>query len=153
MKAPGFLPSLAGVLLRFPEHFVAVDEVIERMFHQDRVRQKNSTVLSFLWINPGTPGSPDVYVMDVQVFGAASSTPIYSYVLREAARNCGSDLTFIINEVNNHSHVDNWLTSYPTGTEATLAARVVYDALLKDGFKLTKSEFISTSFVPTPAAR
>ena len=72
--SPGvdFLSNLASVLLRFREGRFTVIADIEKMFHQVRVRLKDTDALRFLWrANP----QDDIkdYVMLVHTFGKVDS--------------------------------------------------------------------------------
>ena len=138
LKGPDFLPNLPGVLLRFRRHAIAIVADIEKMFLQVRVRAEDGPAFRYLWRTPGSREPPDTYQMDVQIFGAVSSPSICSYVLRQAAKDCGTHSDLVFKEVCDHFYVDNWLVSYSSEGEAISNAKVMYDSLLKGGFKLTQ---------------
>ena len=75
---------------------------------------------------------------EVQKFGAVSSPSICSYVLRQAAKDCGAHADQVFKEVCEHFYVDNWLVSYSSEREAIDNAKLMFDSLLKGGFKLTQ---------------
>ena len=138
LKGPDFLPSLPGVLLRFRQHATAIVADIEKMFLQVRVRAEDGPAFRYLWRTPGSSEPPDTYQLDVQIFGAVSSPSIFSYVLRQTAKDCGAHADQVFKEVCEHFYVDNWLVSYSSEREAIDNAKLMYDSLLKGGFKLTQ---------------
>ena len=62
---------------------VAAD--IEGMFHQIRVREADQDPLRFLWWTNTYEDPPDVCVLQVRIFGAASSPCVVNSTLRRVA--------------------------------------------------------------------
>ena len=138
LKGPDFLPNLPGVLLRFKQHATTIVADIEKKFLQVCVRAEDGPAFRYLWRTPGSCEPPETYQMDVHIFGAVSSPIICSYVLREAAKDCGVHADQVFKEACDHFYVDNWLVSYSSEREAIDNAKLMHASLLKGGFKLTQ---------------
>ena len=108
------------------------------MFHQVRVRPSDGPAFRFLWRNPGSKEPPDVYQMDVHLFGAASSPAVCSNALRQAVRDDGDQQ--LLQQITRNFYVDNWLVSFTSSEEAISTAHRLTDALKKGGFPLTQWE-------------
>ena len=70
MKGPDLVTNLIDILLRFRQHRVAAVADVEKMFHQVRVRPSDGPAFRSIWHDPGSTQPPDVYQMDVHLFGA-----------------------------------------------------------------------------------
>ena len=140
LRGPDFISNLPGALLRFRLFAVAVVADIEKMFNQVQVRQRDRSLLRFLWRTPGSNEPLEQYQMDVQIFGAISSPAVVAYVLRQCAIDSRDEK--VLNEIMNHFYVDNWLVSYPLESEASSMAKRMISALKRGGFKLT--QFLSS---------
>ena len=136
LKGPDLLTNLVGILLRFRQYAVPVVADVEKMFHQVRVRPSDGPAFRFLWRDTGSTEPPDVYQMDVHLFGAASSPAVCSNALRQAVKDNGDD--HLLNQINRHFYVDNWLVSFATETEAISTAHSLTETLKKGGFPLTQ---------------
>ena len=86
LKGPDFLPSLPGILIRFRERQVAIVTDIEKIFHQVLIKPDDRPAFRFLYRQPGSTGSPDVFLMNFHPFGAICSPAICSYVLHRKSR-------------------------------------------------------------------
>ncbi|XP_057379661.1 uncharacterized protein LOC130701900 [Daphnia carinata] len=137
LKGPDLLTCLIGVLLRFRQYHVPLVADVEKMFHQVRVRSSDGPAFRFLWRTPGSKEPPDVYQMDVHLFGAASSPAVCSNALRQAVRDSG-DADTLLPQVTRHFYVDNWLVSFQSVSEALSTAHRLTEALKAGGFPLTQ---------------
>ena len=108
------------------------------MFYQVLISPIDRSAFLFLWRKPGSLKPPDTYEMNVHIFGSISSLAVCSFVLRQAAKDCGEHTEKVLKEVVDHFYVDNWLVSYDTEEEAVESVRIVYEALLKGCFELTQ---------------
>lgn len=61
------------------------------MFHHIRVREKDQDSLRSLWWTNTYEDPPDVYVMQVHIFGAASSPCVAKSTLRRVADDNADD--------------------------------------------------------------
>ena len=59
---------------------IAVCGDIEEMFHQIFIRQKDRDVQRFLWRDCNQNLEPEVYVIDVMIFGASCAPSISQYI-------------------------------------------------------------------------
>ncbi|KAL9979137.1 hypothetical protein ACROYT_G016752 [Oculina patagonica] len=85
---------------------------IEGMFHQIRVRKEDQDSLRFLWWTNGYEDPPDVYVMQVHIFGAASSPCVANSTLRRVADDNAEDFSpSVIAAVKRNFYVDDALPS------------------------------------------
>ena len=140
MAGPDLLNSLFGVLLRFRLRPVALVADIEAMFHQVRVPQSDSESLRFLWKEDlTTPGPPDVYKMNVHIFGPADSPCCANYAIQRTAEdNKRNFSSTAVNIVQRDFYVDDLITSVDTTSTAIQSTRELSKLLHKGGFHLHK---------------
>ena len=73
---------ILGVLVKFRKETVAVMADVEAMFYRVLVAEKHRSLLSFLcWENGNCNLSPQMYHMNVHVFGGALSPSFSNYAL------------------------------------------------------------------------
>ena len=88
LTRPDLLNLLVGVLMRFRTGEIAIAADIEAMFHQVRVSKEDSDALRFLWKADITNDDPpDVYQMDVHIFGAKDSPTVANFAVKKTARD------------------------------------------------------------------
>ena len=138
LKGPDLLGSLIGILLRFRQYAVPLVADVEKMFPQVRVIASDGPAFRYLWRTPGSTDPPDVYQMDVHVFGAISSPAVCSYALRQAVKDSGVGADELMAHIERHFYMDNWLVSFRTPSEAISTAHNLTEALKKGGFPLTQ---------------
>ena len=145
VTGPDFLNSLVGVLMRFRRNAVALVADIEAMFHQVFVKESDRDALRFLWRNDvQTEEEPDVYQMQVHIFGAKDSPSCATYALRKTALdNKGKFSNECIQNTLRNFYVDDLLASVKTEQEAIILAQEMMEMMKCGGFNLTK--FISNS--------
>ena len=140
LQGPDFMNDLAGVLMRFREHPVALSADIESMFHQVRVTPSDTDALRFLWWKNGdTSQQPTNYKMLVHLFGATSSPSVCCFALRKTAEDnthLYSDET--IKTVLRDFYMDDCLKSVETVREAIELQESLRSLLQRGGFRLTK---------------
>ena len=73
LTGPDLLKNLPGILLRFREEPVALTADIECMYHQVRIIQQDQAALRYLWRDLDVTKKPEIYTMEVAIFGAKSS--------------------------------------------------------------------------------
>ncbi|XP_058977874.1 uncharacterized protein LOC131802204 [Musca domestica] len=76
LKGPDFLASLPSILFKFRQKSVAICGDIEEMFHQIYIRREDRDVQRFLWRECMQEKIPEIYVMDVMIFGATCAPSI-----------------------------------------------------------------------------
>ena len=122
MRGPDLLTNRIGILLRFRQHRVAVVADVEKMFHQVRVRPSDGPAFRFIWRDPGSTQPPDIYQMDVHLFGAVSSPAVCSNALQRAVKD-SNDSETLLPQITRHFYMDNWLVSFPAADEAISTAK------------------------------
>lgn len=144
LQGPDMTNSLVGVLLRFRQGKVGLAADVEAMFHQVRVRKEDQDALRFLWWTNDYSQCPDVYVMEVHIFGAASSPCVANSVLRRTAadnaKKFGPEVAAVVEK---NFYVDDALPSFSSNTLATRMASDLAKMLDHGGFCLAK--FMSNS--------
>jgi hypothetical protein len=109
------------------------------MFHQVRVRGEDQDALRFLWWTNGFDKPPDVYVMQVHIFGATSSPCVANSVLKRAASDNAKDFSpDTVNAVKRNFYVDDALPSTNDEKSASKLASEMIEILARGGFNLTK---------------
>ena len=142
LTGPDLLKSLPGVLLRFREEPVALTADIEKMYHQVRVAEDDQPALSFLWRDLDTTRPPDIYQMQVVIFGAKSSPAMANYVLQKTARDYSERTTTegktAAAAVLSNFYMDDFLKSVKTPEAAVTMQQEMTKLLKSGGFRLTK---------------
>ncbi|KAK6186774.1 hypothetical protein SNE40_006050 [Patella caerulea] len=140
MTGPDLLNSLFGMLLRFRLYSVALAADVEAMFHQVCVPDRDTDSLRFLWKSDITiPGPPDIYRMNVHIFGATDSPCCASYAIkRTATDNKAKFSTLAINTTLQDFYVDDLLKSVENSNIAISLAQELTDLLQLGGFHLHK---------------
>ncbi len=137
LKGLDILTCLIGILLRFRQYEYPVVADVEKMFHQVLVAPADGPAFRFLWREPGSTFPPEVYHMDVHLFGAVSSPAVCSHALQKAVKD-SDDPENLLPQITRHFYMDNWLVFFPTTSEAIATAHRLTDALKKGGFPLTQ---------------
>ena len=139
LSGPDMTNSLVSVLLRFRQGTVGIAADIEGMFHQIRVREEDQDSLRFLWWTNSYEDPPDVYVMQVHIFGAASSPCVANSTLRRVADDNAEDFSpSSIAAVKRNFYVDDALPSENNEQSAIQLAQDLIDILARGSFNLTK---------------
>ncbi|KAL9975233.1 hypothetical protein ACROYT_G012367 [Oculina patagonica] len=139
LSGPDMTNSLVGVLLRFRQGTIGIAADIEGMFHQIRVRKEDQDSLRFLWWTNGYEDPPDVYVMQVHIFGAASSPCVANSTLRRVADDNAEDFSpSVIAAVKRNFYVDDALPSQNDEQSAIHLAQDMVNILARGSFNLTK---------------
>ena len=139
LSGPDVTNNLVAVLLRFREGNVGVAADVEAMFHQIRVRKEDQSALRFLWWTSSFENYPDVYNMQVHIFGAASSPCIANSTLRRVAEDNAPDFSAAtVDAVRRNFYVDDALPSTNDEQSGVCLASDMMSLLNRGGFRLTK---------------
>ncbi|XP_075162768.1 uncharacterized protein LOC142235399 [Haematobia irritans] len=147
-KGPDFLSSLPAILFKFREKSVALCGDVEQMFHQVYIRNEDRQVQRFLWRNCNVEKEPDIYVMNVMIFGASCAPCISQYVKNKNASKFINKLPEASSAVIENHYVDDFLYSTDTVDQAVQIAKQVQYIQRQAGFNLrnwtsNKSDVIS----------
>ena len=145
LTGPDNTNSLLGVLLRFRQHLVGIVGDIRGMFHQVRVPPDDCHALRFLWWpNHNLDAEPVDFQMLVHIFGAASSTSVAGFALRQVAIEYKAGVSqHVISTVLENFYADDCLQSADVPSEVIELVAQLKLLLSQGGFKLTK--FLSNS--------
>ncbi|XP_043211906.1 uncharacterized protein LOC122376197, partial [Amphibalanus amphitrite] len=142
ITGPDLLQSLPGVIMRFREGLIAVTADIKQMYHQVRIRTEDQPASSFLWRDMERHRKPDVYLMEVVIFGAKSSPATANYVLRKALLDYGVETDKVLSrspeQLAKSFYMDDCLFSCMTEDAAKQLYADVKEALERGGSHLTK---------------
>ena len=141
LTGPDLLQNLVGVLMRFREERIALLADVEQMFHQVRVRKEDQPALSFLWRGLDSDRAPEVYQMQVVIFGAKCSPTLANAALRKTAEDHVKDepgSQTAARAVTRNFYMDDFLKSEKTTEDAKMTQSEVTRLLEQGGFKLTK---------------
>ena len=144
VQGPDTTNGLIGVLLRFRQGSIGLAADVQSMFHQVRVRKQDQDALRFLWWSDSYDEPPDVYAMNVHIFGATSSPCVANSTLRRVADDNANDFNpSVVEAVKRSFYVDDALPSFSDEPSAASLAADLVNILDRGGFHLTK--FMSNS--------
>lgn len=150
IQGPDMKSSLFGALLRFRQGNVGLAADVEAVFHQVCVQEQDQDALHFLWLTDSFDDPPDVYVMEVHIFGDMSSPCVANSVLRKTATD---DVQRFNREtaaiVAKNFYDDDALPSFSDEKSASSAVSDVAEMLSRVGFRLTKFTSNSKSVLST----
>ena len=143
ISGPNNLNSLTGVLMKFRQGRVPIASDVKQMFHQIAIRAEDRQSQRFLWRDMDTTKKPEVYQMNVVIFGAKSSPCTATYVLRRCANDGKTRYPEAADKVSTRFYMDDYLDSVDTEDEGRELVNSLNSLLSAGGFHLTK--WISTS--------
>ena len=145
LQGPDLVNSLVGVLMKFRSDQFAFSADIEAMFHQVRISDQDKRYFRFLWWNDGNLSKqPDVYCMNVHIFGATSSPSACSFALQKTAKDFAESFSpEAVSTVLENFYVDDCLKSVDSPEKGIQLVSELQSLLSKGGFNLTK--FISNN--------
>ena len=143
ISGPNNLNSLTGVLMKFRQGRVPIASDVKQMFHQIAIRAEDRQSQRFLWRDMDTTKAPEVYQMNVVIFGAKSSPCTATYVLRRCANDGRTQYPEAADKVSTRFYMDDFLDSVDTEDEGRELVNSLNSLLSAGGFHLTK--WISTS--------
>ena len=141
LTGPDLLRSLTNVLLRFRDEAVALVADIQEMYHQLKIREQDKAAQSFLWRDLNETREPDVYEMQVAIFGARSSPASANFVLQKTITDHADEVDLqpeTTETLHNSFYMDDFLRSERTVTDAKVVRKGVTELLAKGGFRLVK---------------
>ncbi|XP_075156642.1 uncharacterized protein LOC142229926 [Haematobia irritans] len=136
LKGPDLLASLPSILFRFRQKQYAVTADIEQMFHRIFVKEDDRYAQKFLWRNCDASREPDVYIMNVLIFGASCSPCISQYVKNLHASKYEVQYPEAVSAIINNHYVDDFLLSADTAEQAIKVSKNVHFIHSEAGFNL-----------------
>lgn len=136
LKGPDLLTSLPAILFRFRQKHFAVTADIEQMFHRIFVRKEDRNAQRFLWRDCDTSKDPEIYVMNVLIFGASCAPCVSQYVKNEHAAKYENTYPEAVAAIKNSHYVDDFLWSTDSPEEAIKLASEVHFIHSQAGFNL-----------------
>lgn len=106
------------------------------MFHRIFIRDEDRHAQRFLWRGCDSSREPDVYVMNVLIFGATCAPCISQYVKNKHAAKYESKFPSAVNAIINNHYVDDFLMSADTPQEAIKLSQDVHFIHSQAGFNL-----------------
>ncbi|XP_075160331.1 uncharacterized protein LOC142233319 [Haematobia irritans] len=136
LKGPDLLSSLPDILFRFRQKAVAICGDIEQMFHRIFIREEDRNVQRFLWRSDDASKEPDIFIMNVMIFGASCAPCISQYVKNLNAAKYEEQYPSAAEAIVKNHYVDDFLDSVDTNDEAVCLARDVKYIHSQAGFNI-----------------
>ncbi|XP_062707580.1 uncharacterized protein LOC115257239 isoform X2 [Aedes albopictus] len=133
LSGPDLLTPLSSVLCRFRQRKVAVSADIREMFHQVEIRPEDRQAQRFLWRDDASK-PPEVFIMDVAIFGSTCSPCTAQYVKNRNAVEHADQHPQASAAIIENTYVDDVLFSLDTEEEAIQLAEEVKFVNSKAGF-------------------
>lgn len=111
LSGPDLMNSLLGVLIKFRSGKIAFTADIADMFLRVKIREADQGAQLFLWRGQRRTGDPEIYVMNVMIFGAASSPTSAIYALNKNAEEFANTHPAAVEAIKNKHYVDDYLDS------------------------------------------
>ncbi|XP_058837502.1 uncharacterized protein LOC131693593 [Topomyia yanbarensis] len=147
LKGPDFVPSLIAVLMRGRRKKIAFMADIREMFHQVLIRLVDQNSQRFFWRAMDRSVAPEVYVMMVMIFGAASSPAIAQFIKNFNAKELEEQLPGVQRAIVEQHYVDDYFDCADSEEEAVELIHRVTAAHDQGGFKLVKFQSNSEAVV------
>lgn len=138
LQGPDFVPSLISILWRFRQGKIAFSGDIKEMFHQVLIKEEDRCSQRFFWRDGYTEEKPQVYQMNVMIFGAVSSPSKAQFVKNKNAENFEIECPGILRAISKQHYVDDYLDSCDSEEEAIKCVKQVIFVHQKGGFEMTK---------------
>ena len=138
LKGPKLQPDLGHVLIRFRCHRIGIMADIKKMFLQIKLRRQDQNSHRFLWRNPHTHRSPEVYCMTRMTFGDNPSPFLSIATVQKHGKDHERDHPTAAKEVSENMYVDDILTGAPKDESAVNLRDELCNLYSKGGFQLTK---------------
>ncbi|XP_055591483.1 uncharacterized protein LOC129743473 [Uranotaenia lowii] len=135
LKGPDMISSLPSVIHCFRERKVAFGGDIREMFHQIRIRSQDRQAQRFLF-GSDSKGEPQIYVMDVVIFGASCTPCTSQYVKNLNGLEHAEKYPEASQAIMKKHFVDDYFDSADTEEEAIKRASEVREIHAAGGFEI-----------------
>lgn len=138
MKGPSkYQPkSLIGILFKFRQKKIGVCADIREMFHRVKIRDEDQVAQRFLWRECDSTKPPDVYVMQVMIFGSACSPCSSQYVKNINAAQYEDIHPRAVRAITECHYVDDYIDSFDSVEEAIAVSKDVVNIHKEANFEL-----------------
>ncbi|CAL8111098.1 unnamed protein product [Orchesella dallaii] len=136
IQGPDLMCSLISVLAKFRQREIAFSGDIRDMFHMVKIRQEDLPALRFLWRGKDRCQPPEVWTMNVMVFGAVSSPYQAQWIKNKNAEEFKAENPEAVEAIQKRHYVDDYLDSTRTVEDAIFKIMQVRDAHKKGGFEI-----------------
>jgi len=136
VTGPDLFNSLVGVLSRFRQYKIAFTADIKEMFHQVKIREKDLSSQRFLWRAQDRNRPPDVFQMDVMIFGAVCSPCSAQDVKNRNAREFEIQYPEAAKAIIEKHYMDDYLDSKDSENAAIKIIQEVIYIHSKGGFTI-----------------
>lgn len=134
MQGPDLVPPLVAVLWRFRRYKVAFSGDIKEMFHQVKIEDNDCAAQRFLFRGMDRHKTPDVFQMNVMIFGAVSSPSMAQFVKNKNAEQQGD---YDIREAITKQHyVDDYLDGADSDEAAISKIQKIIEVHKSGGFEM-----------------
>ena len=125
-----------SVLYTFRERPVAFSGDIREMFHQVKIMEKDTPAQRFLWRDMACSSPPEVYQMEVMIFGAVSSPCSAQFAKKVNAQRFADTLPEAVDAILKKHYMDDYLDSADTELEAMRRVKEVIHIHEQGGFEM-----------------
>lgn len=148
MKGPSkYQPKpLLSILFRFRQCRIGVCADIREMFHRVKIREQDQSAQRFLWREGDSTRPPDVYTMQVMIFGSASSPCSAQYVKNLNAKTYENSYPRAYKAIVDCHYVDDYVDSFDHVDEAIAVTKDILSIHGQAGFELRSFVSNSTEF-------
>ena len=137
LTGPDLLVSLPGALLKFRQRAIGFSGDIKDFFPCVKIREEDQQAQRFLWRGTDRQSEPDEYVMQVCIFGAASSPYSCQSIKNLNAKEFESEFPEASHAIARKHYMDDYLDSTDSATEAIKLITEVIEVNRRGGFKTT----------------
>ena len=136
LPGPDLLNPLVGVLMKFRQFLIAFGGDVMKMFHQVKIRAADQPAQRFLWRGSRRTGAPDIYAMQVMIFGAVSSPASAQYVMRCNADEFRETYPEVAEAVNKKYYIDDYFDNVSSVPEAITRVTDMIEVQRQGGFRI-----------------
>ncbi|OXA37807.1 Pol polyprotein [Folsomia candida] len=137
LTGPDLLNSLASVIIKFRQNQIGFSGDIRDMFHQVRVRKEDLASQRFLWRGWDREKKPDIYQMEVLIFGGTSSPTSTIFVTHKNADAHREEYPEAAAAIKTKHYMDDYLDSKSTVKDAIQIIQGVTEVHRRGGFEIT----------------
>lgn len=133
MQGPDLVPPLVAILWRFRRHAVAFSGDIKEMFHQVKIEDNDCAAQRFLFRGMDRHKTPEVFQMNVMIFGAVSSPSMAQFAKNRNAEQQEDDIREAITK---QHYVDDYLDGADSEDAATSKIQKIIEVHKSGGFEM-----------------